>query len=183
MLVQGKTSVSDTGGAVTVSSGVGKTSSGALHLRSAVAGTSGVSGIVYLSTGDSTGGPPSGHIYIGTRTGVKGRSGSIKIGAGLGDSGAAGAIVIQAGTSTDALTGDQVSIASGVSTARSSGSLSFFTTDAPGGNSGFSARARLTAATLANCSLVRASLLVAALIPSLCLWEMAAAVLGANYPW
>ena len=118
-------SASKTGGTISMRSGYGTAmSSGSILIRTLNAGTVGVSGELMFSTGTASSGS-SGSISIGTGTASNGDGGDIMINVGDGNTLDGGHIHLFAGK-TDAdvdSTGGSISIRSGFSTIRSSGTI------------------------------------------------------------
>ena len=81
-------------GALNLESGEGTaTSSGVISIRTANAGTSGVSGRLVFSSGSASGGN-SGALYVGSGVATGGRGGMVSISVGSGTSGSGGAVSI-----------------------------------------------------------------------------------------
>ena len=76
-----------------------KTSSGSIVIKTANAGTTGVSGALTFSSGTTSSGS-SGELRIGTGTAVKGKGGSISITVGTGTTLAGGVLTLRSGAST-----------------------------------------------------------------------------------
>ena len=90
------------GGFVRVSSGIStKSSSGDVYLRTANAGTSGVSGLMSYSTGTTSAGT-SGMIKLETGTATGGKGGDVQLLVGTGNQGVGGDVLVYAGKTIDA---------------------------------------------------------------------------------
>jgi hypothetical protein len=141
VVIQAGESTAATGGAVSMTSGYGRAlNSGAFSIRTAKAGSNGVSGMLHFSTGDqvaAAGGTDysTGAIVLRTGSSLGGRGGNISIAVGQGNTARGGDVKIAAGEST-AATGGAVSMVSGYGRAKSSGAFSIRT--AKSGSNGVS---------------------------------------------
>merc|ERR1711871_849768 len=136
--VEGGTSNTLTGGAVSILSGSGTaTSSGDIKVSTKDAGTAGISGSLIFSSGSASDGN-SGSFAISTgNADAGGKGGAITVTVGDAAAGIGGGIALTSGKSTNDA-GGAITITAGISTAAAGGALSLTAGSSSGGTGGAS---------------------------------------------